>query len=90
MFADRADALQPYSGAMLHAAIHPLTPGSPAYAIAKVGAIGGLIALRVALSRRSKRSEPESAAEAPAAAERPAQAHPVSARKARRRSRKRR
>jgi hypothetical protein len=71
----------------MHAAIHPLTPGSPAYAIAKVSAIGGLIALRVVLSRRGKRSqEPEP----PAEMERPAQAHPVSARKARRRSRKRR
>jgi hypothetical protein len=71
----------------MHAAIHPLTPGSPAYAIAKVSAIGGLIALRVVLSRRGKRSpEPER----PAESERPAQAHPVSARKARRRSRKRR
>jgi hypothetical protein len=69
------------------AAIHPLTPGSPAYAIAKVGAIGGLIALRVVLSKRAKRSpEPEPAVET----ERPAQAHPVSAKKARRRSRKRR
>jgi hypothetical protein len=75
---------------MLHAAIHPLTPGSPAYAFAKVGAIGGLIALRVVLSRRSRRSDSEPAAEVPAAAERPAQPHPVSARKARRRSRKRR
>jgi hypothetical protein len=75
---------------MLHAAIHPLTPGSPAYAIAKIGAIGGLIALRVALGRRAKRSQTEPAGEADAMPQRPGQPHPVSARKARRRSRKRR
>jgi hypothetical protein len=76
----------------MHAAVHPLTPGSPAYAIAKVSAIGGLIALRVAMSRRAKRShpDPEPVAETDTTAERTARAHPVSARKARRRSRKRR
>ena len=40
---------------MVHpAAIHPLTPGSPAYAALKVGAIGSVIALRFALTRRNR------------------------------------
>jgi hypothetical protein len=73
----------------MHAAIHPLTPGSPAYAIAKLGAIGGLIALKVALSRRAQRSaQPDSDHEP--TPERPARPHPVSRRKARRRGRKHR
>jgi hypothetical protein len=71
----------------MHAAIHPLTPGSPAYAIAKIGAVGGLIALRVAMSRRSKRRE-DPAAEAAPTAEAPARPHPVSQRKANRRRRR--
>ena len=40
------------------AAIHPLTPGSPAYAILKVSAVGGLIALRMVMARRSKADTP--------------------------------
>jgi hypothetical protein len=40
------------------AAIHPLTPGSPAYAILKVSAVGGLIALRMVMARRSKGDTP--------------------------------
>jgi hypothetical protein len=72
------------------AAIHPLTPGSPAYAVLKIGAVGGLIALRVVMSRRSKRNEqvPSEAAPAPvddAPAPRP---HPVSRRKRKRRRRR--
>lgn len=69
------------------AAIHPLTPGSPAYAILKVSAVGGLIALRMAMARRSNAgrttddgSEPE-----PDPVRRPP--HPVSRRKAQRRRR---
>jgi hypothetical protein len=72
------------------AAFHPLTPGNPAYAIAKISAIGGLIGLRVALSRRSKRAADAGSAEEPVVEQRPARPHPVSSRKARRRSRKRR
>ena len=50
---------------MVHpAAIHPLTPGSPAYAMLKVGAIGSVVALRFALTRR-KRGNEEAAAEPP-------------------------
>lgn len=76
--------------AVVHqAAIHPLTPGSPAYAIAKLSAIGGLIGLRVALARRSRRKA-EAEAPVPAEEQRPARPHPVSSRKAGRRSRKRR
>jgi hypothetical protein len=40
---------------MVHpAAFHPLTPGSPAYAMLKVGAIGSIVALRFALTRRNR------------------------------------
>ena len=73
------------------AAIHPLTPGSPAYAILKVSAVGGLIALRMVMARRSKADTPADDGPelepAPDPAE-PAQ-HPVSRRKAQRRRRRR-
>jgi hypothetical protein len=73
----------------MHAAIHLPTPGSPAYAIAKLGAVGGVIALKVALSRRAKRpAEPDGDAEP--STDGPPRPHPVSQRKSRRRSRKRR
>jgi hypothetical protein len=72
---------------VLHAAIHPLSPGSPAYAIAKLTAVGGVIGLKVALSRRARRNADSH--EQPAE-QRSAKPHPVSARKSRRRSRKRR
>lgn len=72
------------------AAIHPLTPGSPAYAVLKISAVGGLIALRVVMSRRSRRKEQVAAESAPepveeAPAPRP---HPVSRRKRKRRRRR--
>ena len=73
------------------AAFHPLTPGNPAYAIAKISAVGGLIGLRVAMSRRSKRAaEAQTATEPAVEQQRVARPPPVSSRKARRRSRKRR
>jgi hypothetical protein len=70
------------------AALHVLTPGSPAYALAKVGAIGGLIALRVVMARRDRarrgqKAEPEASPQP----ERHAQPHPVSRKKRRRRRR---
>jgi hypothetical protein len=37
------------------AALHLLTPGSPAYAMLKAGAIGGIFALRILLARRDRR-----------------------------------
>jgi hypothetical protein len=72
------------------AAIHPLTPGSPAYAVLKISAVGGLIALRVVMSRRSKRNEQVAAEAAPTPVEEaPApQPHPVSKRKRKRRRRR--
>jgi hypothetical protein len=67
------------------ASLHLLTPGSPAYALLKVGAIGGLFALRFALARRGGAEhaapEPESNA---ALARKP---HPVSRKKKRKRRR---
>ena len=70
------------------ASLHLLTPGSPVYALAKVGAIGGLFALRIVLSRRD-RAKQETPAEAnvvsaPVPRQTP---HPVSRRKKRRRRR---
>jgi hypothetical protein len=68
---------------MVHpAAIHPLTPGSPAYAMLKVSAIGSVVALRFALTRRNKHQDGP-AAEQQAEQQRPA--HPVSRKKKRRR-----
>ena len=69
---------------MVHpAAIHPLTPGSPAYAALKVGAIGSLVALRFALTRRNREQD-----EPPAAGARAQRsAHPVSRKKKKRRRR---
>ena len=74
---------QPYSGVM-HAAIHPLTPGDPVYALAKVSAIGGLLALRFVFARRSDDTDRDEAAPPP-----PARPHPVSRRKARHRRKRR-
>lgn len=74
---------------MVHpAAIHPLTPGSPAYAMLKIGAIGSIVALRFGLTRRNRNQDesPEQAAGEPAVEpQRPS--HPVSRKKKRRRRR---
>jgi hypothetical protein len=68
------------------AAIHLLTPGSPAYAMLKIGAIGGIFALRFALVRRNKApahgAEPEPIEVAEPVRRDP---HPVSKKKKRRR-----
>jgi hypothetical protein len=70
---------------MVHpAAIHPLTPGSPAYAALKVGAIGTVVALRFALTRRSRDGHQEEAAAEPPP-ERQRSPHPGSRKKKRRR-----
>jgi hypothetical protein len=74
------------------AAIHPLTPGSPAYALLKVSAVGGLFALRLFLARRSKASgeaDDRDESPAPEAEPQPERPHPVSRRKAQRRRRRR-
>jgi hypothetical protein len=69
---------------MVHpAAIHPLTPGSPAYAALKLGAIGSVVALRFALTRRNRGGDEEAAPEPPP--ERQRSPHPVSKKKKRRR-----
>jgi hypothetical protein len=71
------------------AAIHPLTPGSPAYAVLKVGALGSIFALRFALTRRNRAQDdgaPEHAA-TEFEAEPPASSHPVSRKKKKRRRR---
>jgi hypothetical protein len=70
------------------AALHLLTPGSPAYAMLKVGAIGGIFALRFALVRKNKPDEAGPGSEpievAPPVQREP---HPVSRKKKRRRKR---
>jgi hypothetical protein len=70
------------------AALHLLTPGSPAYAMLKVGAIGGIFALRFALVRKKKWGD-EAAAPEPVEVAPPVQRdpHPVSRKKKRRRRR---
>ena len=70
------------------AALHLLTPGSPAYAMLKVGAIGGIFSLRFALVRRNKAEDaPVEADSVDVAPPVPASAHPVSRKKKRRRRR---
>jgi hypothetical protein len=77
---------------MVHpAAFHPLTPGSPAYAMLKIGAIGSIVALRFALTRRSRHQDQAAPAEHGATeppAERTRSAHPVSRKKKKRRGRR--
>jgi hypothetical protein len=70
------------------AVLHVLTPGNPAYAMLKVGAIGGIFALRFALVRKNK-SKDEHAASEPVEVGAPVQRnpHPVSKKKKRRRRR---
>ena len=75
---------------MVHpAVIHPLTPVSPAYAMLKIGAIGSIVALRFALTRRNRHqdgdAQEQAATEHAAEPQRPA--HPVSRKKKRRRRR---
>jgi hypothetical protein len=70
------------------AVLHVLTPGNPAYAMLKVGAIGGIFALRFALVRKNKAKDehasPEPVEVAPPVQRNP---HPVSKKKKRRRRR---
>jgi hypothetical protein len=72
---------------MVHpAAIHPLTPGSPAYAALKVGAIGTVVALRFALTRRNRDGHADEAHAEPQPERQPQRPpHPVSRKKKRRR-----
>jgi hypothetical protein len=74
---------------MVHpAALHVLTPGSPAYALAKLGAIGGVIALRIVMARRDRAQRgPAPEPEALPHSEGRARPHPVSRKKRRRRRR---
>ena len=71
------------------AALHLLTPGSPAYAMLKVGAIGGIFALRFALVRKNKAKEATAEQTEPREVAAPARRdpHPVSKKKKRRRRR---
>jgi hypothetical protein len=69
------------------AVLHALTPGNPVYAMLKIGAIGGVIALRFALVRKNnsgtQAAEPEPLEVAPPVR----QPHPVSKKKKRRKRR---
>ena len=73
-----------------HAAIHPLTPGSPAYAFLKFAAVGGLFGLRAYFARRDRRTGGEDESpRLPPPDHDGGRSHPVSQRKARRRRRRR-
>ena len=75
---------------MVHpGAIHPLTPGTTAYAVLKLSAVGGLVGLKMLLSRRGNRSDQADDLEPESVADPPLPPHPVSRRKARRRKRRR-
>ena len=66
-----------------HAALHPLTPGSPAYVLLKVTAVGSLFGLRAILARRARKDEvKEPQAETSREAKK---SHPVSKRRTRKR-----
>ncbi|HKP21024.1 MAG TPA: hypothetical protein VJT68_05880 [Thermoleophilaceae bacterium] len=67
------------------AALHPLTPGNPAYGALKIGAIGGIIALRFALVRRNKANEEPAQPEPVEVAPPVRRPHPVSKKKKRKR-----
>jgi hypothetical protein len=69
------------------AALHPLTPGSPLYAMLKIGAIGALVGLRFVLVRRNKSDEDTPAADPVEVAPPVRPAHPVSKKKKRRKRR---
>ncbi len=72
------------------AALHPLTPGSPVYALAKVSAVGGIFALRLVLTRRERRRTEAADSQGVERPPRPESAqrrspHPVSRKRRRRR-----
>jgi hypothetical protein len=49
----------------MHAVKHLLTPGTPGYALLKMGALGGMFALQYSVRKRSRRegtTEPEAVA----------------------------
>jgi hypothetical protein len=72
------------------AVLHVLTPGSPVYAVAKIGAVGSLFALRFVMTKRKKADEAAESTESPAvtpAQERRRSPHPVSRKKKQRRRR---
>jgi hypothetical protein len=69
------------------AALHLLTPGSPAYAVLKVGAIGGIFALRFALVRKNRAKDEAAPEPVEVAAPVKRDPHPVSKKKKRRRRR---
>jgi hypothetical protein len=71
------------------AALHLLTPGSPAYAMLKIGAVGGIFALRYALVRKNKAKEEPTAEDQAVEVAPPTRRdpHPVSRKKKKRRRR---
>ena len=69
------------------AAIHPLTPGNPAYGALKIGAIGALVGLRFVMVRRGKSQETGAEPEAVEVAPPVSRPHPVSKKKKRRKRR---
>jgi hypothetical protein len=69
------------------AALHALTPGNPVYGLLKVGAIGGIVALRFVLVRRNKSQDEDVTPDPIEVAPPVARQHPVSKKKKRRKRR---
>jgi hypothetical protein len=69
------------------AVLHALTPGNPVYAVLKIGAIGGIIALRFGMGRRKQHDEEAAEPEAIEIAPPVRALHPVSKKKKRKRRR---
>jgi hypothetical protein len=67
------------------AALHPLTPGSPVYAMLKISAIGAIVALRFVLGRKNKHGDSADEVEPVEVAPPVRKPHPVSKKKKRKR-----
>jgi hypothetical protein len=69
------------------AALHPLTPGTPAYAMLKIGAIGVIVGLRFVFVRKNRDAEDPAEPEPVEVAPPVSRPHPVSKKKKRRKRR---
>ncbi len=69
------------------AVLHALTPGNPVYAVLKIGAIGGIIALRFGMGRRKRHDDAAAEPDAIEVAPPVRPPHPVSKKKKRKRRR---
>ena len=67
------------------AVLHALTPGNPVYAVLKIGAIAGIVALRFGMGRRKRHDDAAAEPEAIELAPPVRTPHPVSKKKKRKR-----